>query len=1131
MVLNSLYLASKFCNLAFLKHIIVKNTFFISYKTLVISIVILSGLFINSSVVNAQFYTGSQMEFGKNRVKYENFFWTYYSYDRYDVYFYEEGKELANYVSKSAKKQITAIEKLFDYSIDERFQFIIFNKQSDFKQSNIGLSTDEQYNTGGVTHIVGSKIILYYEGDHAKLDAQIREGVAQVLIDQIMYGGNIREMLKNNTLLNLPEWYQKGLISYVANDWNSDIDNRVKDGILSKKYKNINRLEGKDAVYAGHALWKHIADNYGEAVISNILYMTKVNRNIDNSALFVLGISIGNLWAECFDSFTNKYTENDSTKTSPAQSPILAKPKAARVYGQLKVSPDGRKILYTTNEMGQNKIWLYDVQENKVERIFKSGHKIDRINDYSYPLLAWHPSGKLFSYIVERKGYLVMITYELETKEKSERNITGFEKILDYSYNNDGKKFVMSAVQKGQTDIFVFTAASSAYDQITKDIYDDLTPRFVHNSKEIVFASNRPLDTLFFDPKRKYEEGQAHKDLFVFDNVSKSRLLKRVTNTPTIDETYPTDYDSTHISYLSDLNGVRNRYIARFDSVIAYIDTAAHYRTVVTSFPITNYSRSIVEQDINVKSSKFSEIIFEKGKYKMYVAPIVSTKDLKPVDLKNTSYRDYKNRLEKKEQLELDAKNRVVNETPQVENVRVIKNTNESVKKDSSEIDINNYTFENELKKTERKPEKGNETLNGIDSSAFKSKNDSEFQIGKQKNYNINYSVDYVVSQLDNSFLNGSYQKFSGGGSPIYLNPGLNAFFKVGMSDLFEDYRISGGMRLSFDLNNNEYYLSYENRIKNLDKQIVVHRQALLNIADNSSLVKIFTHDAKYILKYPFNEVASVRGTVSFRNDRTVYLGTNDNTLPKPTTQENWGFVKMEYVFDNSIKKGLNLYNGMRAKVFGEYYRQIDKVKTDFFVVGLDARYYKKIHRDIIWANRIAVSTSFGNQKLIYYMGGVDNWFGPKFNNTTNIATDQNYAYQTLATNMRGFFQNIRNGNSFAVVNSEIRFPLFKYFSKRPIRSDFAQNFQIITFGDVGTAWTGPSPYSDKNSLNTTVIGSAQTPLIITLNTQHNPIVGGYGWGVRSRIFGYFIRVDRAWGVQDGIVLKPITYLSLSLDF
>ena len=235
------------------------------------------------------------------------------------------------------------------------------------------------------------------------------------------------------------------------------------------------------------------------------------------------------------------------------------------------------------------------------------------------------------------------------------------------------------------------------------------------------------------------------------------------------------------------------------------------------------------------------------------------------------------------------------------------------------------------------------------------------------------------------------------------------------------------------------------------------------------------------------------------------------------------------------------MYNGTRAKIFGEYYNRVDQIakayyfkdvkKADFFVLGLDFRHYKKLHRDLIWANRFAASTSFGNNKLIYYMGGVDNWFNPRFDNTTNIATDQNYTYQTLATNMRGFYQNVRNGNSFAVINSELRFPIFKYLFKRPIRSDFIQNFQIVGFGDLGTAWTGNSPYSENNSLNTTVIGSSIIPLIITLKTQHNPIVGGYGWGLRSRVFGYFIRIDRAWGVQDGIILKPLWYLSLSLDF
>jgi hypothetical protein len=349
------------------------------------------------------------------------------------------------------------------------------------------------------------------------------------------------------------------------------------------------------------------------------------------------------------------------------------------------------------------------------------------------------------------------------------------------------------------------------------------------------------------------------------------------------------------------------------------------------------------------------------------------------------------------------------------------------------------------------------------------------------------------------------------------------------MSDLFEDYRITGGMRFSGDFNSNEFFLSYENRMKNIDKQIVLHRQGLLNVSGGGALVKVHTHDARYILKYPLSEVGSVRGSIMYRNDRTVYLATDVANLTRPNTYENWGSVKLEYVYDNTIKRGLNLYNGLRGKVFGEYYRQIDKEETDFFVLGLDWRYYKKLHRDLIWANRIASSTSFGKQKLIYYMGGVDNWFGAKFDNSTNIATDQNYAYQTLATNMRGFYQNVRNGNSFAVINSEIRFPIFKYLYKRPIRADFIQNFQIIVFGDLGTAWTGPNPYSDKNSLNTEVI--YQDPLEITLKTQHNPIVGGYGWGIRSRLFGYFIRLDRAWGVQDGIVMKPIWHLSLSLDF
>ena len=162
-------------------------------------------------------------------------------------------------------------------------------------------------------------------------------------------------------------------------------------------------------------------------------------------------------------------------------------------------------------------------------------------------------------------------------------------------------------------------------------------------------------------------------------------------------------------------------------------------------------------------------------------------------------------------------------------------------------------------------------------------------------------------------------------------------------------------------------------------------------------------------------------------------------------------------------------------------------------------------------------------------MGSVDGWLKPVFNNDIEIATDQNYAYQTLATNMRGFNQNIRNGNSFAVINSELRIPLFKYLTNKPMKSDFLRNFQIVPFSDIGTAWTGVNPYTEDNSFNTGTIDNG--PITVRLIHQREPIVAGYGIGLRSRLFGYFVRVDWARGIEDGITQDRMFYWSLNLDF
>jgi hypothetical protein len=171
----------------------------------------------------------------------------------------------------------------------------------------------------------------------------------------------------------------------------------------------------------------------------------------------------------------------------------------------------------------------------------------------------------------------------------------------------------------------------------------------------------------------------------------------------------------------------------------------------------------------------------------------------------------------------------------------------------------------------------------------------------------------------------------------------------------------------------------------------------------------------------------------------------------------------------------------------------------------------------------------------LYYLGGVDNWMGyiftkyTMFDNSIPVNSNVNYGFQALATNLRGFSQNVRNGNNFALINSEIRWPVVRYFAGHPLKSNFLNSLQVVGFGDIGTAWTGKTPWSRENAYNDEVISNGA--VTVTLDSNRDPIVAGFGAGARAQLMGYFIRADWAWGIENNYLLPKIFYLSFSLDF
>lgn len=1088
------------------------------------------GLVFITGKVDAQFYDGTHVGFGKNRVQYDYFEWKYFRYNQYETYYYTGGKELAIYTAKVARKYIKDQEKFFEYDLRDKIQFIVYNKQSHFKQSNVGLNL-ENGEIGGITNIMGSKVYIYFNGDHADFNRQIKKGIAQVLVNQQVFGANWRQVLKNTSLFSIPDWYSKGLTSYMSDKWSPEIENSVRDGIASGKYKKFNRLSDKDAIVAGHSLWAYIVDTYGESVVPNILYMTRVTQSINKGFLYVLGVSMKNLTKEWEVYYKNNYKELLEKDTEDFLAKQLFKIKKRRDYSEFKMSPDGNNFAYVTNQLGQYKIYVYYKDNDKKYKIYKKEFKLDRINDKSYPILEWHPSSNMLTYITEEKGALLMHFFDITTGSVEVKSIFKMEKVISMDYSDTGNELVFSGIYNGQSDLYLYYIRSNSHKKITNDVFDDLEPRFIDNSSKIVFTSNRTTNSLGYKPT-ELELFSNQKDIWIVSNFKakkeKERKLTRVTETP-ISEKQPFGID-TMLYYLGEDNNVLARFSAVKDSFITHIDTSIHYFRFYETKPAANfYNRGIYEYNI-INDGQYTEILKEDYKYHLMLRD-VTEKEIPKKIIKEAAVINGK-KPEKEKQS-------VITQSIVLKTVALPRDTSVS-----NIIDIHSYVFEKDKDKIQK-----NTIVIENDSKTGKDTVWEQLLIPNYRNYNISFFNDNSAVKLSNSFVNGEYQQFTGG---PYTSPGVGGLIKFATTDLFEDKKIFGGVR--FSSSTREYFMTYQNYEKRIDKEYTFSRSTS-NQQSNVSAFGLSTNTINYSLKHTFSEVASVRATFSGRNDNINVKSTETLALNTSNFREYRGVFKLAYVFDNTRNKMTNIYYGTKFKLFGEYYQEfgdgsIVSVNRQFKsngaskgkgngengniqVVGFDLRHSQKISREIVWVNRLAASSSFGYEKLIYYLGSTDDWIPigqEQFINADDVNPQgRNYRYHALAANLRGFPQNIRRGSNFAVINSELRIPIFKYLIRRPIRSKFINDFQIIGFTDVGMAWNGLDPWSKENRINKDEITDG--PVTITVFKNLDPIVAGYGLGVRSTLLGYFIRLDWAWGIENGVSKeRALFYLSLSLD-
>ena len=1042
--------------------------------------------------------------FGQNRIQYKNFEWYYYSTNHFDIFYYPGGQEYALEAVIFLEDEFATLTDKLGYAPYSKTQIFIYNSIHDLQQSNVGID-GVVYTIGGRTEFVKLHLEVAYPGQAYQFRQELIHKLSNTLIEDMMYGGSLAEIFQNSYLLSLPDWFVGGVARYLAYGWSREMDDYIRDYMSQNKIKKLTRINGDAAAIVGQSIWNYIAVKYGESNISNVLNLTRIIRKEENSITNTLGVSFKNFLKDWQNYYSLQGEEVQKDYTGANKESVLKKIRGAKnlITTSVAFNNDADKVAYAVLKNGKYIVYVKDLETDQVKKITSGGYQINGQDvDKHLPLLDWQDEYTL-GVVLFKRGFLYLNTFNLETGSKSQKNLNRFRQIESFSFNDNGRLAVISGDIDGQNDLFLTAMNRNALRRITRDTYDDLDPTFVPGTAAILFSSNRVSDLMEVG-NVPLENLDNNFNIFIYNLDTTTNKLHRITNTLS-ENRKPYAKSLTEIYYLSDQKGISNLYRYSFrDSVHTQI---------------TRFDRSILTYDLHFDPSRFTYLMLNAGKPQIYFDTEKSLTESNftpetPRRRRENALRVVSKIIRNNEEKEEQTLKERDEEKPD----EFVFEENGKEPEDSDWIDTDNYTFEDETDDTAYQPE-----------SFF-----SKYRSFEQENERIGpipYRPIFSFNKVITSFLWDPYRNFM-----MLLETEIN--------DVLNNYKLKGGALTKFDFSQGDIYAEFQYLKYWLDFKLRIERKTYL--IDNPSV------DSNLLHKYKLNQVkatASLPITYTFRVEAsplfTTTSFTNLNFLSvtgqgmeqAANSTENYVGLKTSLIFDNTVEKSFNLYQGTRALLEFTGHLHTEDANMNFGNVRFDFRHYQKVHKEITWATRVLYGKQIGTAKKKYMLGGMDNWpfasiddqdnDGPL--NFTNEVDNSDMLFNEFITNLRGLDYNEAFGSDALVINSEFRVPLFQYFINGPIKSNFLRNFQIIGFADIGSVWTGKPPFVDGRPITQTFEGPG--PFKAEIVKFQNPWLGGYGWGIRTVLFGYYMKFDIATPYIDGETRSKKFYFTLGLDF
>jgi tricorn protease len=179
-----------------------------------------------------------------------------------------------------------------------------------------------------------------------------------------------------------------------------------------------------------------------------------------------------------------------------------------------KWSPDGRYIVYSSDQTGEYEFYLLDrAQDNRITQLTKNSRT------WEFPPV-WSPDSSKLLFSTKDLGLQL---YDIETKEAVVIDKARTSDITTYRWSPDSRWVVYSRDgRSGQQAVYVYSLENRMATQLTDDIYQDDKPEFSSCGRYLFFLSNRDFNLSFSSFEFDY----------VFNDATRIYALALTADTP-----------------------------------------------------------------------------------------------------------------------------------------------------------------------------------------------------------------------------------------------------------------------------------------------------------------------------------------------------------------------------------------------------------------------------------------------------------------------------------------------------------------------------------------------------------------------------------------------------------------------